>query len=73
MVYMQYSHELEIKFPTWMGLELWLIESRDSELTILSVRVQVSSNLEIWFNFYLKNKLKNIRNCIPTVADRVNR
>ena len=23
MVYMQYSHELEIKFPTWMGIEPW--------------------------------------------------
>ena len=23
MVYMQYLHELEIKFRTWMGLEPW--------------------------------------------------
>ena len=23
MVYMQCPHELEIKFPTWMGLEPW--------------------------------------------------
>ena len=46
---MQYPHELEIKFPTWMGLE----PMQDYGLTILSARVQVPSKLEILFLSWL--------------------
>ena len=56
---MQCPHELEIKFPIWMGLEPWhsglfkfiLMTSvanwQDFGLTNLSARVQIPSNLEI--------------------------
>ena len=44
---MQYPHELENMFLTWMGLELGLAFWYDFEHTLLRARVQVLSKLEL--------------------------
>ena len=38
MVYMQYPHELEIKFPTWIGLEPKLSSMRCPSITSVPLR-----------------------------------
>ena len=45
MVYIQYLHELEIKFLTFFGWDL-NPGTQDSGITILGTRVQIPSKLE---------------------------